>query len=76
MEPLRHRGNEVMLFHVLDPQEIAPKFRQPVLLVDMENAAASLEVSPEYVRHEYRDKIDSHIGELRDQARGRAWIIF
>jgi uncharacterized protein (DUF58 family) len=69
MEPLRHRGNEVILFHVLDPQEIAPKFRQPVLLVDMENEASALEVSPEYAKHEYRRKIDSHIEELRDRAR-------
>jgi uncharacterized protein (DUF58 family) len=76
VEPLRHRGNEVILFHVLDPQEIAPKFRQPVLLVDMENAAASLEVSPEYVRHEYRDKIDSHIRELRDQAKAAGMDYF
>ncbi len=69
VEPLRHRGNEVILFHVLDPQEIAPKFRQPVLLVDMENAASSLEVSPEYARHEYRGKIESHIHTLKDQAK-------
>jgi uncharacterized protein (DUF58 family) len=76
VEPLRHRGNEVILFHVLDPQEIAPKFRRPVLLVDMENAASSLEVSPEYVRHEYRDKIDSHIRELRDQAKAAGMDYF
>jgi uncharacterized protein (DUF58 family) len=76
VEPLRHRGNEVILLHVLDPQEIAPKFRQPVLLVDMENAAASLEVSPEYVRHEYRYKIDSHIRELRDQAKAAGMDYF
>ena len=31
VEPLRYRGNEVILFHVLDPQEIKPKFREPVL---------------------------------------------
>jgi len=76
VEPLRHRGNEVILFHVLDPQEIAPRFRQPVLLVDMENAASALEVSPEYVRHEYRDKIDSHIRELRDQAKAAGMDYF
>src|SRR3954449_2306643 len=46
VEPLRYRGNEVVLFHMLDPQEIKPKFREPVLLVDMENASAALEVSP------------------------------
>ena len=69
VEPLRYRGNEVILFHVLDPQEIKPKFREPVLLVDMEDAHASLEVSPEYAREEYRRKIDTHIEALSSAAR-------
>jgi uncharacterized protein (DUF58 family) len=69
VEPLRYRGNEVILFHVLDPQEVKPKFREPVLLVDMEDAHTSLEVSPEYARNEYRRKIDSHIEALSSAAR-------
>jgi len=69
VEPLRYRGNEVILFHVLDPQEVKPKFREPVLLVDMEDAHTSLEVSPEYARNEYRKKIDSHIEALSSAAR-------
>jgi uncharacterized protein (DUF58 family) len=69
IEPLRYRGNEVILFHVLDPQEIKPRFREPVLLVDMENARASLEVSPEYAREDYRRKIDAHIESLSSAAR-------
>lgn len=68
-EPLRHRGNEVILFHVLDPQEIAPGFRQPLLLMDMESRD-TLEVSPEYAEHEYRSKIDAHIEGLRTKAKG------
>ena len=47
----------------MDPQEIAPNFREPVLLVDMENEAA-LEVSPEYARHEYRARMDAHIENI------------
>ena len=69
VEPLRFRGDDLMLFHVLDPQELAPAFREPVLLVDMEDRT-TLEVSPEYARHEYRDKMDAHIAALRTQARG------
>ena len=76
VEPLRYRGNEVILFHVLDPQEIAPKFREPVLLVDMEDAAHALEVSPEYARNEYRaqDRRAHRSAQLRSAPR-RAWII-
>ena len=70
IEPLRYRGNDVILFHVLDPQEIKPKFREPVLLLDMENETNSLEVSPEYAKREYKQKIDAHIEALSSKARG------
>jgi len=69
IEPLRFRGNEVILFHVLDPREIAPQFKEPVLLTDLETSS-TLEVSPEYARSEYRHRIDFHIQALRDQAKG------
>jgi len=68
VEPLRFRGNDVILFHVLDPEEIAPRLREPVLLVDVETKD-SIEVSPEYVKHEYRHKIDAHIEALQTRAR-------
>ncbi len=68
IEPLRFRGNELILFHVLDPKEIEPGFRRPVLLVDMENDA-SMDVTPEYAQTEYRTKIDGHIESLRTSAK-------
>jgi uncharacterized protein (DUF58 family) len=69
VEPLRYHGNEVILFHVLDPQEIKPAFRDSTLLVDMETKS-SLEVTPEYSRSEYRTKIDGHIAALKSKAKG------
>jgi uncharacterized protein (DUF58 family) len=68
IEPLRYHGNEVVLFHVLDPQEIRPDLREPVTLIDMESRE-SLEVTPEYSRLEYPSKVDAHITALRDRAR-------
>jgi uncharacterized protein (DUF58 family) len=76
VEPLRYHGNEVILFHVLDPHEIKPKFREPVLLVDMENETSALEVSPEYARNEYRKRIDGHIEALKSKARGAGMDYF
>jgi uncharacterized protein (DUF58 family) len=76
IEPLRYRGNDVILFHLLDPQEIKPKFREPVLLVDMEDAAHALEVSPEYTRDEYPRKIESHIEALSSKARAAGMEYF
>jgi len=67
--PLRYHGNELVLFHVLDPDEIRPKLRDPVLLEDLESGA-TLEVSPDYATHEYPDKIDAHVEDLRTKAQG------
>jgi uncharacterized protein (DUF58 family) len=67
VEPLRYRGNELILFHVLDPDEISPRLGQPVILIDMETRD-SLEVSPEYARTEYLKRIEKHLRELKEQA--------
>ena len=67
VEPLRYRGNEVVLFHILDPNELEPKFKDPVLLLDVEDDTA-MEVSPEYARNEYRSKMDQHRRALSDKA--------
>ena len=68
IEPLRFRGNEVVLFHLLDPEEVRPKLKGPALLLDMETEDA-MEVSPDYVNREYREKIDAHIEGLRAEAK-------
>ncbi len=65
--PLRYRGNEVILFHLLDQQELEPSFGEPVQLLDMETEE-SLEVSPEFARTKYRANIRLHIEQLRTEA--------
>ncbi|MBA3973257.1 MAG: DUF58 domain-containing protein [Candidatus Solibacter sp.] len=65
--PLRHRGNDVILFHVLDPMEVAPVFNEPKILIDLETGH-ELEVSPEYAQGPYRRKIDSHLAAMKSEA--------
>jgi uncharacterized protein (DUF58 family) len=69
IEPLRFRGNEVVLFHILDPDEIRPVLKGSAVLVDLETDQ-KIEVVPEYARTSYRAKIDAHIERLRSRARG------
>jgi uncharacterized protein (DUF58 family) len=68
IEPLRFHGSEVILFHVLDPKEIRPELRGPSILVDMETEQR-LEVIPEYVKGEYRRKMDGHLQQMSERAR-------
>ncbi len=67
VQPLRFRGNEVILFHVLDPGEINPEISASALLLDMETGE-TLESSSEYARTEYRSKVAAHIDDLRVRA--------
>jgi uncharacterized protein (DUF58 family) len=67
VEPLRFHGNEVVLFHILDPKEMQLDLSQPAILVDLETQER-LEVTPDYVKNEYRQKMDAHIADLRDRA--------
>ena len=69
VEPMRFHGNEVLLFHVLDPQEIRPKLGEPMTLIDLETDEA-MEVTPEYAHHDYREKMDAHIKQLSERVRG------
>ena len=67
--PLRYHGNEVILFHVLDPEEIRPKLRHPALFEDLETGD-TMEVSPDYASHEYPQKVDAHLEDMRQRANG------
>src|SRR6202789_2516735 len=76
IEPLRFHGNEVVLFHVLDPEDVRPKMNGPSILVDLETNS-QLEVTPDYSRKEYREKIDAHLADLRNrtQAAGMGYCL-
>jgi uncharacterized protein (DUF58 family) len=69
IEPLRFHGNEVILFHVLDPREIRPQLGAPSILIDLETDE-SMEVTPDYAHNDYVQKMDAHITALRDRAHG------
>ena len=62
--PLRFQGHEVVLFHILDPQEIRPVMKSSSVLVDLETDR-KIEVIPDYVKTTYRAKVDAHIEDLR-----------
>ena len=67
--PLRQRGNDVVLMHVLDPEEVAPELESSRVLIDMETGE-EMEVSPAYAAGPYREKIRRHLEELASLAQG------
>lgn len=67
VSPLRYRGNEVILFHVLDPDEVGPTLDGPRIMIDMETGQ-EIEVSPEYAAGAYRKKIAAHLESMKNEA--------
>ena len=67
VRPLAWQGQDVVLMQLLDPFELRPELRGTTLLEDMETGE-TLEVSPDFLQREYRDKVQAHIAALRTAA--------
>jgi uncharacterized protein (DUF58 family) len=69
VRPLAMQGQDVILFHLLDPGEINPDIKQSTLYEDMETGHA-IEVSPVFMNKEYKARIQSHIAAIQEAASG------
>jgi uncharacterized protein (DUF58 family) len=67
VQPLAYQGQDVILFQLLDPQELKPVLKESALLEDMESGQ-SMEVSPIYMSSLYRERINAHIDALHKAA--------
>lgn len=65
---LQFGRNDLMIFHVLDPQEIRPDLRDASVLEDMETGAR-MEVTPAFVQAEYGRLLEGHIEKMRRASR-------
>ncbi len=59
IRPMSMAGQDILLFQVMDQGELQPDFTQSVLLEDAESGAV-VEVSPDYMRGEYTERIKEH----------------
>jgi uncharacterized protein (DUF58 family) len=66
----RHKKHEVILFHVLAPEEIEFPFRRLTQFHDLEVGPNKLVVDPARLRAEYLDRFGTFCRQLRDRARG------
>lgn len=60
----RHRKHEVLVFHVLDPQEVSFNFEREAVYVDMETSER-VTTRPQELRSDYR----ARVGAWRDRIR-------
>ncbi|MCI0487057.1 MAG: DUF58 domain-containing protein [Blastocatellia bacterium] len=67
LEHLRFQGNEVIVFHILDRQEMEFDFAEPMVLEDSETEE-QMHVLPDVLRDEYLRAIGTHLDALSDGA--------
>ncbi len=67
LQHLRFKGNDVIVFHVLDKNETDFEFTEPVLLEDAETEE-QIHVMPDILADGYRSTIREHIERLREAA--------
>ena len=67
LQHLRFKGNDVIVFHVLDKNETDFEFTEPVLLEDVETEE-EIHVMPDILAEGYRVAVREHIGRLREGA--------
>ena len=70
VSPLRFRGNDLIVFHVLDPSELEFGFADAQPFEDLESGE-QMPVVPEAFREEYRSLVQAHIDALQQAFLGR-----
>jgi uncharacterized protein (DUF58 family) len=68
LKSFRHRGHEVVVFHVLDPDELKFPFREPVEIEDMETGERLITHGWELSK-DYRERVADWSGRLQRECR-------
>jgi uncharacterized protein (DUF58 family) len=64
--PLRFRGNDLVVFHVLDPAELDFSFTDPSAFEDLESGD-QIPVVPGALAGQYRDLVRAHVAALQER---------
>jgi uncharacterized protein (DUF58 family) len=65
---LQFRGNDVVVFHLLDPAEVSLPFQKAVHFEDMESGE-EMPVVPDRIREKYTNQVTDHVRELSRRLR-------
>jgi hypothetical protein len=66
---LRFQGHEIIVFQVLDRDEVEFPFSEPKVFVDLETGARRV-VSPQTVREKYRERFKAFMDRYQELFRG------
>jgi uncharacterized protein (DUF58 family) len=64
--PLRFRGNDLAVFHLLDPAELDFSFREPSAFEDLESGE-QIPIVPVALADQYKALVEAHVNALRER---------
>jgi uncharacterized protein (DUF58 family) len=64
--PLRFRGHDLIVFHLLDPAELDFSFTEPSAFEDLESGV-QIPVVPDKLAEQYRELVQAHIAGLTER---------
>ena len=64
--PLRFRGNDLAVFHLLDPAELDFSFRDPSAFEDLETGE-QIPIVPNALADQYKALVEAHVNALRER---------
>jgi len=64
--PLRFRGHDLAVFHLLDPAELDFSFREPSAFEDLETGE-QIPIVPDALADQYKELVQAHINALRER---------
>jgi len=71
LKHFRHRGHEIVLFHILDPMELNLDYSGEVRFIDRETGER-LRTQPWFLKNEYRRDVKSWIAKLETECKENA----
>jgi len=69
LKALRAKGNDIIVFHIMDPYELTFPFEEAAQFEDMETRK-KLHVIPEYLREQYMTIVKDHMERIRKELSG------
>jgi uncharacterized protein (DUF58 family) len=64
--PLRFRGHDIAVFHLLDPSELDFSFREPSAFEDLETGE-QIPIVPDALADQYKALVQAHVDALRER---------
>ena len=67
LRQFRFKGNDVIVFHIIDPAELSLPFEGNILFEDLEAVRLQVVTDPRAIRATYQQVVNEFIAEMRKQ---------